>query len=57
LLSPVNPKTNVQKCDHITIDEILWLDDQENRTGLIFIKLRCFVEEECADEVIATDFR
>src|SRR5260370_29619849 len=36
----------------ITIGAILWLDDDESRAGLLLIKPRCFVEEECGDEVI-----
>ena len=58
LLWPVNPKTDAKKCDPITIDAMLWLVDDENRAGLILIKPRCFVEEECADEAIdkSTDF-
>jgi hypothetical protein len=32
LLSPVNPKTDAQKCDRITIGAILWLDDDEKGT-------------------------
>jgi hypothetical protein len=52
LLSPVNPKTDAKKCDPITIGAMLWLVDDENRAGLLLIKPRCFVEEECADEVI-----
>jgi hypothetical protein len=45
--------------DRITIGAILWLDDDENRAGLLLIKPSCFVEEECADEAIdkSTDFR
>ncbi len=59
LLWPVNPKTDAKKCDPITIGAMLWLVDDENRAGLILIKPRCFVEEECADEAIdkSTDFR
>jgi len=38
---------------------MLWLVDDENRAGLLLIKPRWFVEQECADEVIdkSTDFR
>jgi hypothetical protein len=58
LLSPVNPKTDAEKCDRITTGAILWLDDDENRAGLLLKKPRCFVEQECADEVIdRSDFR
>jgi hypothetical protein len=60
LLSTVNPEADGQICDHIMIGAILWLEeDDENRAGLLLIKSRCFVEEECADEVIdkSTDFR
>src|SRR3984893_5226134 len=58
LLSPVNPKADA-KVRLITIGVILWLADDENRAGLLLIKPRCFVEDECADEVIdkSTDFR
>jgi hypothetical protein len=35
------------------IGAILWLDDDQNRAGLLLMKPRCFVEQECADEVIA----
>ena len=59
LLSPVNPKTDAKKCDPIAIGAMLWLVDDENRAGLLLIKPRWFVEQECADEVIdkSTDFR
>jgi hypothetical protein len=40
------------KSDRITIGAILWLDDDESRDGLLLIKPRCSVEEECGDEVI-----
>jgi len=42
-----------------TIGAMLWLVDDENRAGLLLIKPRCFVEEECADEAIdkSTDVR
>jgi hypothetical protein len=43
LLSPVNPKTDAKKRDPITTGAILWLDDDENRAGLLLIKPRCFV--------------
>jgi hypothetical protein len=58
LLSSVNPKQTLKR-DRITIGAILWLDDDENRAGLLLIKPRCFVEEKCADEVIdkSTYFR
>jgi hypothetical protein len=58
-LLPVNPKTGTQKMRSITIGAILWLDDDENRAGLLLTKPRCFVEQECADEVIdkSSDFR
>jgi len=34
------------------------MGDDENRMGLLLMKPRCFVEEECADRVIdkSTDF-
>jgi hypothetical protein len=35
LLWPVNPKTDAKKCERITIDAILWLDDDESRAGLL----------------------
>jgi hypothetical protein len=56
LLSPVNPKTDAEKCDRIRIAAILRLD--ENSAGLL-IEARCFVEEECPDVVIvqSSDFR
>jgi hypothetical protein len=56
LLWPVNPKPET---DHITTNAILWPDDDESRAGLLLIKPRCFVEEECAGEKIdqSTDFR
>jgi hypothetical protein len=59
LLWPVNPKTDAKKCDRITIGAILWLDDDENRAGLLLTKPGSFAEEECTDEVIdkSTDFR
>jgi hypothetical protein len=54
LLSPVNPKTDAKRCDRITIGAM-------TRTALAYllVKPRCFVEQECADEVIdkSTDFR
>jgi hypothetical protein len=52
LLSPVNPKTDGEKCDRIRIGAILRLDDDENRAGLL-LKPRCLAEEERAD----IDFR
>jgi hypothetical protein len=52
LLSPVNPKTNAEKCDRIRIGAILRLDDDENRAGLL-LKTEMLVEEERAD----IDFR
>jgi hypothetical protein len=38
----------------ITTGAILGLDDDENRDGLLLIKPRRFVEQDCADEVIAS---
>jgi hypothetical protein len=35
LFSPVNSKTEAKKCDRIAIGAILWLDDDENRAGLL----------------------
>jgi hypothetical protein len=32
-------KTDAQKYDRISIDAILWLDDDENRAGLLLMKL------------------
>jgi hypothetical protein len=52
LLSPVNPKTDAEKCDRIRIGAILRLDDDENRAGLL-LEPRCLAEEERAD----IDFR
>jgi hypothetical protein len=59
LISPVNPETDAKNGFPITIGAILWLDDDENRAGLLLIKPGCLVEEEYADEVIdkSTDFR
>jgi hypothetical protein len=37
LFSPVNSKTDAKKCDRITIGAILWLEDDENRAGLLLI--------------------
>jgi len=37
LLSPVNPKTDTKKCDRITVDAKLWLDDDET-AGLLLMK-------------------
>ena len=48
MLSPVNPKTDAEKCDRIRIGAILRLDDDENRAGLL-LKPRCRAEEERAD--------
>ena len=48
MLSPVNPKTNAEKCDRIRIGAILRLDDDENRAGLL-LKTEMLVEEERAD--------
>jgi len=41
------------------IGAILRLDDDEIRAGFLLIEPRCFIEEECADEVIdeLSDFR
>jgi hypothetical protein len=52
-------KTDAKKCGRIRIGAILWLDDDGNRAGLLLMNPRCFIEEECADEVIdkSTDFR
>jgi hypothetical protein len=55
LLRPVNPKSDAKKCDRIAIAAILWLDDDENRAGLLLMKPRCFVEQEVIDK--STDFR
>jgi hypothetical protein len=59
LVSPVNPETDDKSGFPIAIGATLWLDDDENLTGLVRTKQRCFVEQECADEVIekSTDFR
>jgi hypothetical protein len=58
-LRPVNPKSDGETCDRTTIGAILRPDDDENRAGLFLTKPRCFVEQECVDEVIdrSADFR
>jgi hypothetical protein len=48
LLSPVNPKTDAEKCDRIRIGGTLWLEDDESRAGLS-LKPKCLAEEERAD--------
>jgi hypothetical protein len=55
LLSPVNPETDAKRCDRITIDAILWLDDDQSRAGLLLIKPRCFVEKECVRSCCAAN--
>jgi hypothetical protein len=45
-------KTDAHKCDRIRIGAILWPDDDKDRAGFLLMKPRCFIDEECADEVI-----
>jgi hypothetical protein len=59
LLSPVNPETKAKRCDRITFDAILWLDDDHDRASLLLTKPSSLAEQECAGEMIdrSTDFR
>ena len=38
MFSPVNPKTDAQECDRITVGAILWLDDDETRAGATILR-------------------